>query len=316
MEYIALGLNQLDAIEYYDKSTIETHKGGIPMYGFSGMRPWTDSICFFARVGKDFYEKYDPWFTDNNISSDGIKVVSEMTPYCVVKYDKDMNFDNGYFFTHNWEDADFWRPWGSDLDEIVKEDTKAVYFCSPPPPFAPNDIWEKLFSLREEKGIKIMWEPNNAHTSIKDKEATTELLSKIDMASFNLAEGKEIFGVDSEKELLELLKSFNMDLTLLRMGSDGMYVISKGKSWKIGIAEFEPKKEVVDVTGCGNTSTAGAMVAYCMGDDPVMCGIKGSISALYNLLQFGPYPKFTEKEEREALQIAQNFYDSYEWEKP
>ncbi len=307
MKYIVLGLNQLDGILYSGKSEMEMNIGGIPMYGWSGMRPWTDSICFHARVGEDFYEKYNPWFDDNNIDRSGIKIVSEETPYCVIKYDESMNFSDGYFFTRSWKDAEFWRPHGEDVAQLAREDTKGIYICSPAPPFAPNGIWEELFSLREKKGIKIMWEPNSSHTKFEDHDATIELCKKIDMASFNLAEGKEIFGVDTEEELLKTLKGLDMDITLLRMGSRGMHVISKGESWLVP-ATITPDIDIVDVTGCGNTSTAGVLVARCEGDDPVMSAIKGSISAMYNLMQKGPYPKFTEKEESEALAFANKLY--------
>ena len=302
----------LDAIEYHDKTGIEKHKGGIPMYGFCGMRLWTDSIAFAARVGKDFYEHYEPWFSDNRIDPSALKFVSDTTPYCVMKYDKDMNFDNGYFFTHNWKDSDLWRPTGEDMKELISSGIKGLYVCSPPPPFDPGRFWETLKELKEHYPFEIMWEPNNSHTTLSDREGSLELLRWVDMASFNLVEGSEIFGVGSEKELLEFLRSLNMKLTLLRVGARGMYVLSKGKAWFVPSAHFEGGETVVDVTGCGNTSTAGAMVAWCEGEDPLMCGIKGNISALYNLIQMGPYPKFTDKEMRDAEALAQKLYREHD----
>ena len=66
--------------------------------------------------------------------------------------------------------------------------------------------------------------------------------------------------------------------------------------------------EVVDVTGCGNTSTAGACCAWCEGNDPIMTGIMANISANYNLRQIGPYPNFTDDVVREAHAFAQKLY--------
>lgn len=43
-KYIVTGLNMLDALELTDGTKIPPHMGGIPMYGFCGMRLWTDSI--------------------------------------------------------------------------------------------------------------------------------------------------------------------------------------------------------------------------------------------------------------------------------
>lgn len=312
MEYISTGLCQLDAIEYHDRTEIQKHLGGIPMYGFAGMRPWTSSIAFAARVGKDFFELYEPWFSDNKVDPYALKFVSETTPYCVMRYDRDMNFDHGYFFTNDWKDADFWRPRGEEMAALIDEGTKGLYVCSPPPPFDPGEFWATLKQLKKTYHFNIMWEPNNAHTTFSDHEPSLELLQWVDLASFNLVEGMAIFGVKTEEELLAFLKGLNKKLILLRLGARGMYAISEAKAWYIPATPLKEGQEVVDVTGCGNTSTAGALVAYCQGDDPLMCGIKASISAYYNLLQFGPYPVFTGQDIKDAAALAEKYYNEHD----
>ena len=91
-----------------------------------------------------------------------------------------------------------------------------------------------------------------------------------------------------------------------------MYTINRGRAWFIPALAVPAGCSVVDTTGCGNAATAAAMVAWCEGDDPVMAGIKATISANYTLRQGGPYPLFTNEISREALVWAQDIYDHYE----
>ena len=65
---------------------------------------------------------------------------------------------------------------------------------------------------------------------------------------------------------------------------------------------------MVDTTGCGNTSTAGACVAWCEGSGPIMTGIMANISSNYNLRQKGPYPYIGEAEMRDAADLAQKIF--------
>ena len=54
MRYVVSGLTMLDVIRFPDGSLSVPQMGGIPMYGYCGMRPYTDSICFFLGLEKIF----------------------------------------------------------------------------------------------------------------------------------------------------------------------------------------------------------------------------------------------------------------------
>lgn len=305
-KYIVTGLNMLDALELTDGTKIPPHMGGIPMYGFCGMRLWTDSIQYVARVGKDFFDLFDPWFSNNHIDPAGLHFVSDKTPYNVMIFDETQNTaDSGYFFTGNWADSDFYRPHPEDLLPFMSEETKGLYLTSGP---KPEKVWDHMFERRDKFGFKIMWEPNNQHTYANDGTPIQSLLDQIEMASFNVPEGCRIFGKATERELLDFLRRQKPELILLRCGSRGLYTIHDGRAWFIPSAPLPEGMEVVDVTGCGNTSTAGACCAWCEGNDPIMTGIMANISANYNLRQIGPYPNFTDDVVREAHAFAQKLY--------
>lgn len=305
-EYIVTGMNMLDVLEYHTGERIPPHMGGIPMYGFCGMRLWTDSIQYVARVGKDFYNCFNPWFADNEIDPAGLNFVSDITPYNVMKYNEDLECTgDGYFFTGNWADSDFWRPQMADIEPFLGSGTKGLYLCSGP---APAKVWEGMFERRDTLGFKIMWEPNISHTFAEDRERTLELMEQIDMASFNVAEGCRIFDLESEEDLLAFLRRQKPELMLLRCGARGLYTIHGGDAWFIPSAPLPEGEQVVDVTGCGNTSTAGACCAWCETADPIMTGIMANISSNYNLRQKGPWPKFTHQTMEEAKAFAQRLY--------
>ena len=130
-KYISTGLNMLDVIEIEGK-VLPPALGGIPAYGYCGRRFWSDSVEYVARVGKDFFSIFDPWFTENGIDPRSLHTVSDTTPYCVMQYDREMNGIGGYFFTHNWADSDLWRPQPGDFDVCIGPETKGFYICGAP----------------------------------------------------------------------------------------------------------------------------------------------------------------------------------------
>lgn len=305
LEYIVSGLNMMDVIRFPDGTTSTPQMGGIPLYGYCGMRPYTRSICYLARVGKDFFDTYGQWFEKNKVDRSGLLFVSEQTPYNIITYRPDESVAAWDFFTGDWADSGFWRPHPEDLDAVIGPDTKGFYICGAP---LPDPVWARLLALREQYHFKIMWEPNGIHTHSTDRENILELLPQLDMASFNLTESKEIFGLDSEQEVLDFLRRQPCPLILLRIGARGMYTIGGGCICLVPSAPLPEGQQVVDVTGCGNSSTAAACVAWCQQNDLAMTGIMANIASNYNLRQKGPYPLFDSQLEEQCRIWARQLY--------
>ncbi len=311
MKYLALGLTMVDEIRKEGEEKNTVFMGGNPIYSYGGLRIWTESCAMVTKAGEDFYKLYNPWFSDNKITEEGIEILKgERTPRCIISYDKGGDLtDTISFETGNWADADRYRPDDGSLIKSVNENTRGICVCGPAEGFEPLKFWDTAFSLRDKYDYKIMWEPNNIHTKPEDKLPTQELLKKVDMASFNLAEGLSIFGLNSEEELIEYLQSFNLELVLLRLGKRGMVAFNKNE--KHYIEAFSIGTDVVDTTGCGNASTAAAMQSVCEGDDIALAGIKATVSAAFTYSQKGPIPLFTEELSERALNIAQKYYADY-----
>lgn len=302
MEYVVSGLTMLDVIRYADGRESPPQMGGIPLYGFCGMRPYTDSIRFLARVGKDFFTVFDPWFTRNKVDTGGLLFVSDKTPCDIIHYREDESVAVWEFFTGNWADAAFYRPHAEDLAAAVGPDTRGFYLCG-----APSDpIFERLYTLRDTIGFKLMWEPNGIHCHGVDGPATKALLQSVDMASFNCKEAMEIFGLSDEAAVLDFLSAQPCEVILLHVGARGLYVLSRGEIYFIPAPALPEGMSVVDVTGCGNCATAAALVAWCEGNSPAMTGIMANVAASFNLRQKGPCPDLTKVD---ARRWAKELYD-------
>ncbi len=310
MEYLTAGLTMVDEVQYEDKKS-NRFMGGNPIYSYGGVRIWSDSCAMLTKVGEDFNNLYNPWFSDNNITEKGIEVLKgERTPCCTIKYDKNGDLtDTIAFITGDWSDADKYRPDDKSLVDSICDNTKGLCVCGPPVGFSPMNFWDTAFKLRDKYNFKIMWEPNNIHTKSSDKQATEELLKSVDMASFNLAEGLSIFGLCTEEELIAHLQTFNLELILLRLSKRGLVVFNKNE--RHYIEAFSIGGEVVDTTGCGNAATSAAMLSICEGDDLLLAGIKATISAAFTYSQIGPIPIFSDEIRKKACRIAKKQYAEY-----
>ena len=130
MEYVVTGLTMLDKIAVNGQNVSEPHLGGVPLYGYCGIRPYTKNVLFLSRVGRDFKKVFEPWFSDNEVSEEGVIYVSDETPYNVIDYDENGNVLSWEFVTGHWEDSDFWRPHGEDFEQVVGADTKCLYLSA------------------------------------------------------------------------------------------------------------------------------------------------------------------------------------------
>ena len=305
----------IDTVALLDGTKYSESIGGIPMFGWAGMRPWVraEDIVFLARVGRDFDSVYGKWMHDNGVSYDAIQYVADECPRCVMYLDENMDWisDRLELSVGAYENTDPFRPTLDDLKSVIDKDTRGMYICGPQDdaPTLPAVMWDGFFEYKDSMDFKVMWEANGSHIYRRDGESIDRMFDKIEMLSFNLPESKVIFGFEEEREVLDYLRSKkNCELILLRCGARGMYTISRGEAWFIPSVPVPEGESVVDTTGCGNTATSAAMAAWCEGCDLVMTGIRASISANYNLRQNGPVPLFTDELMAEAAELADRLY--------
>ncbi len=301
--YIVTGLNLLDQVVVEGGEPSPLQLGGSPVYGLSGMLLWTKDIAFATRAGEDFMQSYGAYLLKNGLSTAGVLPVSPSTPRVVMRYDRKGNSLRG----GPGEDNSFWRPLAEDIQPFLGGETRGVYISCPP--LGCDRFWEGFFRLWPEREFSLMWEPNPPSTGPGFGPATRELCRRVEMASFNLSEGCSLFGAPGEGELLEELRGLGLELCLLRVGARGIYLISGGRVCFAPSAPLPQGQRVVDVTGCGNSSTAAAMAAFWeSGGDLAMTGIMANISSSYVLRQRGPIPLVSDGMREEARRLAQRLY--------
>ena len=286
--FITTGMNLIDETHYEGSDDVQVRIGGSVIYGLNGMLYWTDDVAYTGRGGNDFTSTYGTYLSRNGISPNMVRILDEPTNRIAMRYHADGTSIRAGTYDRDARAAleKKWRPDLRDIESYVGGETEGLYISSPPEGLC--DFWNGFFTFKAEHGFKVMWEPNPPCTFPENKKATQELCAKIEMASFNLSEGGRIFGTSSEEELIGVLQGLGPELVVLRVGSRGLYTITKDAVCFVPSAPLPVGQRVVDVTGCGNASTAATMVGWCMTHDPAKTGVMANISASYVLRQYGP----------------------------
>lgn len=300
MKYIAAGNVMTDIIEFPDGSKSEMHIGGPAFFALSGIKLWTDEVELLTNVGLDFESEYGKWLDDNSISRKSISIGSDHTTHHMLSYNEDGSY--GFKSIYGLENMGILKVTPQQILEHTKG-TKGVYLAQN----TDSIFWRGLSKARETNGFKFMWE-------IEAPWCTNGNLQRIkdcckmgaDAFSINGNEASILFDIPKEnhEDLINEIMKLDVDYTWFRVGSKGAYSVTKTNAYFLPSIDIG---EVIDPTGCGNSSTGTAMYAFCEGFDPITIGAMANITAAYNVLQYGPYPHVT-KEIRIQAQKHMNDY--------
>lgn len=275
MKYVAVGSAMINNIYYPDGKSLLGEIGGGGLYGTFGLRLWDDNVVFAAGIGLDFDEYFGKWFKDNALSRDGLSLQLEKCTCFKMVYEPDGQYEEtpeGGTFTDFGYLLD--RP--EEIAKAAGDDTKGIYMIM------ETDLvkWEKIFHYKEKQGFKIMWEIGTGACVPENRERIEKIASRVEFFSINLPETKSAFSVDTEAEALEALKTLHTNV-LFRVGKKGLYVIlADGTSKFYGTIHLDGE---IDPTGCGNSSTAAALYAYCEGGDIDEIGVTANVTSAFNV---------------------------------
>ena len=129
----------------------------------------------------------------------------------------------------------------------------------------------------------------------------------MDLFSTNKPESFEIFGVSTVEEAIARYQALGMPV-YYRVGTKGAYMIEGTEVAYVPMISLVPHEQEIDPTGCGNSSTAAAMWAYCEGFDLLKSCIVGNVVAAYNVRQYGPYPNLLEEDHQEMMAHVERIY--------
>ena len=275
-------------IIFTDGTESKGHLGGAGLFALTGVKCWEDDVLFLTPAGPDFLGTYGGFMADNQLSLCGVRYTLPHTLYEVLRYFPDGTWVLRSIYGEHYREAQ--RENLALRAEMVLPfcgpETRGIYLCS-----APDDaIWDELGRIREAApNAKIMWELPQRVERPELVERIFQNIEKVDYYSLNLPESKLYFGTGSEEQSLAAIIRHPKPC-FFRVGERGAY-------WaEGGAAAFAPSVEAdsaVDPTGCGNCSTAAAMVGAAEGLPPQMIAIKANIAAGLTARQYGPFPKMT-----------------------
>ena len=302
-EYIVAGISIINDILYLDGSRKDNRLGGCAIFAYGGIGLYTDSILFLSSGGDDFFDAYGAYFEENGISKEGIYLTMPHTHHTLLKYEKDGTWNEtsihgeDYFALQN-ENC---RTSLEKLKPFLNKETKGLYLDSA----AGEKIFEEIEEIRRlAPAMKIMWEPPTFSSKDPSKhEIVLNDLKKVDFYSMNLDEASAFFGASSRDEAVAEIMDLNIPC-FLREGENGSSWIEEGKI--VSLRACDPEK-AVDVTGCGNCSTAAALYAVCEGKHPEDIVLYANIAAGLCARHEGPAPIRKARQER-AYEQLKEFY--------
>lgn len=313
MEYIAYGAVITNRLLYTDNTCISDIMGGSGLYSFSALRLCTPKSMLLAGVGKDFEDYYGPWLDRNRCCKDGFRQVVEKTTYNELVYAPDGTYVEYSIYGPEYEAENLPKTLltGQDLLPFL-DDAKGVCVN-----VAMDDAFsETLLEAKKKHPFRVMWEvPASAVSELSGifaKEGFPGLkrrLRGIDLFSANRPESFEIFGVSTVEEAIAAFQKLGIPC-YYRVGTKGAYMIEGESAAHVPMISLVPREQEIDPTGCGNSSTAAAMWAYCEGFDLLKSCIVGNVIAAYNVRQYGPYPDLGANAHREMMAHVERIYQS------
>lgn len=301
----------------------EEYPGGPATFAYTGVRIWTDSVMQVSRTGADYDKYFGDWIRRNKVETKGIKVVCDrsnhlygfMHAYAHDPANLNAAFSRGHatqvepsmrrYVMDAWQDFGYQKIRPEDIGEFTKGGgVKGVYLAANP----DSVFWRDLGKIKDRDGFKIMWEIEGVWARKEFMDLVVHAAQYADIFSINLEEAKALFACESDEDCIKGLQTLPVDMTLFRVGARGLYVVTKNDAIYLPPAPG-PMAEGGTV-GCGNSSTGGAMYAYCEGKDPLMVGIMANISSARNLMQPSVIPEFVSIRENCYAQ-AEALYEHY-----
>ena len=297
MEYVVAGYNMLNDIVYADGTRVDGILGG-SVFSLGGIKLWRDSLAYVGVAGKDYMDHYGPFLTRNNIKA-SVEPRLEYTLDYVLTYQPDGSWNEACKYGDEWEDKAYENSrFGADaFAEFVGPDTKGVYIEAS---LSTQIIYEfsKLKAMMPNG--KLMWEivtGDLLDPACHDK--LMEIMETVDFYSVNFNEAKVFFNIATEEEAIEKMLAIGKPC-FFRCGDKGAYLINNGNVSFLAAVGVE---ESVGETGCGNCSTATALIGLAEGLPDMETLAMANISAYYCAKQYGPWEYTDEKVRAEATAL-------------
>ncbi|KGM46153.1 PfkB family carbohydrate kinase [Neobacillus niacini] len=269
-KYLIVSTAVTDEIHKKDSREVQYALGGAGVYALAGAKVWTDDISILTGVGEDFAGLHFKWFNNNGLSTKNLIIKDPWTPKTIIQYEDDDNRTETPYYG-----IDHYKKMNATMNEIAEaatSETVGMYV------FKDHDeaFWEELLRFNKKQKLKIMWEINADSAHVEYLHQVRKIVENIDVFSINKNEAKTLFAEEDLEVIITRLKEWNINTVFLRVGSKGAYMVTKNSTVKISSVK---DVNVVDVTGGGNSSSAGVLIGFCENRSLEEMGLMGSISA-------------------------------------
>lgn len=292
MEYVVAAMSIVNDLHYTDGRRVRQVTGG-GLFMLGGVLSLTPQVGFVTAAGPDFEQYHGEFFAQNGLSLAGVHRTLPYTHYTTVSYAQDGSWHEESIYGPDYEaqNAENTMIHGAWVAALCGPETKAVYTESG----AEELFWrpEELAAVRAAApGALLMWEVPHYNTfNPAQKPLIFPALRQADLFSVNLREARELFGAANRQEALRAIRATGKPC-FLRLGVEGSCVVMPGQ--KAVAVPSVGLSRTVDPTGCGNCSTAAAMVGFAQGLSPAMIAAFANVAADYNALQLGPCPELSD----------------------
>jgi len=231
-----------------------------------------------ATIGHD-YHRYFKWLQENNITTNGIKVIDEeFTAGAYITTDKADNQITGF------------NPgamkYSSDLDFDQLDPAETIVIAS------PGNLEDMINYPRacKERGIRCIFDPGQALPVLQEEDLieaiTGAYLLIVNDYEFDMIKNKT---GKTREELLAMPEA-----TIITFGEHGSQLLMDGKETAIAAATAA---QVVDPTGCGDAFRGALLYGLAKGHDLAESARLGSICASFAVEHHGTQVySFTEEE--------------------
>lgn len=279
MKYVVAGNATADCITFADGRSTGFVPGGATLFALLGIQLWTDQVLLCGGFGADYKEYLGDWMERNGIDRRGFRIRDPKNPLNYMYYRDEGGWDSRTEYGEEHFQRLDCNPAVDHLEEFLDDTVGVSIFRGNDPEF-----YRQMFALRKQYGFRLGWEIKGNFAVPEQLETIRKLAQETDSFSINYPETCQLFQVDTEEAAIRALQTLKVPLVIFRVGKKGLYLI---QGEQVLFAPSFQKYPVVDVTGCGNSSTSAAFYAWCEGKDLFDIAAYANVTAGHNLRYYG-----------------------------
>ncbi|MBQ3090507.1 MAG: carbohydrate kinase family protein [Oscillospiraceae bacterium] len=297
MKYVVAGSAAADCITFADGTCTGFVPGGATLFALTGIQLWTDDVLMCGGFGADYMDQMGQWMERNQIDRRAFNVRDPRNPLNYMFYRDEGGWDTKTVYGVEHYDSLDCNPRLDHLEDYLEGTVGLTIFRGRNP-----DFFQQIFALRRRFGVKLNWEIKADYAVPEYLPELREMLQQVDSFSINQPETFTLFGVDNDEDAIRCLRTLASPLIIYRVGKRGIYII---KEQEVLFAPSYKKYPVVDVTGCGNSSTAAAFYAWCEEKDIYEIAAYANVTAAQNLRYYGAMELSAENKALARQEVAE-----------